>query len=66
MAKGHPPPAVTRRTRTVALPLELHDRLRIEALQQSLRHKRRITLQEVAELALRQYLHQATSMTIHE
>jgi len=50
----------TRRTRTIAIPIDLHDLLRIAALHESLRTKQRITLQDFAEKALRSYLDQQT------
>jgi hypothetical protein len=56
-----------RRTRTIAIQAELHDRLRISVLQQSLQQKRRITLQDLAEMALRNYLEKTiTSTTANE
>jgi hypothetical protein len=57
----------TRRTRTIAIPSDLHDQLRIAALQQSLQYKRRITLQELAEKALSVYLDQLkNNPSLHE
>lgn len=50
-----------RTTKTIAIPHDLHDLLRIAALQESLRTKRRITLQDCAETALRSYLDQINS-----
>ncbi|MBA3468638.1 MAG: hypothetical protein H0T53_03240 [Herpetosiphonaceae bacterium] len=65
MSKLDPPPAISRRTRTVAIPVDLHDRLRIEALQQSIRQKRRISIQDIAERAVKHYLDQS-SMSVPE
>jgi hypothetical protein len=57
----------TRRTRTIAIQADLHDRLRVSALQQSIQQKRRITLQDLAEMALRNYLNQPiTNNTANE
>lgn len=53
---GSPPPV--RRTRTVALPQELHDQLRVLALQHTLAQHRRITIQDLVEQALHAYLAQ--------
>jgi hypothetical protein len=52
-----------RRTRTIAIQAELHDQLRIVALHQSLQQKRRITLQDLAGIALRNYLDQTIPST---
>jgi hypothetical protein len=54
--------SVARRTRTIAIPVDLHDRLRMAALAQSLQKKRRITLQDLAEEALHSYLARPTTM----
>jgi hypothetical protein len=61
MPKPIDPSLVHRRTRTVAIPIEIHDQLRIVALHQSLQEQRRITLQDVAEVALQQYLEKHTT-----
>jgi hypothetical protein len=52
---------IARRTRTIAISAALHDRLRMATLQESLHAKRRITLQDIAEIALQMYLDQLTS-----